>query len=73
MVANDPRAGGTLTATRNTERWGVEDNGALVQWGEATLSNEDGTWVGPYAGAFASAYGGDVITRWLVGTERTRA
>lgn len=68
MIANDPRAGGKLTATWNSDRWGVEDNGALVQWGDAVLTNEGGTWEGSYAGALASDYGGDVVTRWLVGT-----
>lgn len=68
MVANDPRVSGTVTGTWNSDRWGVQDDGALVQWGDVVLSNDDGTWEGSYTGAYASDYGGDILTRWAVGT-----
>jgi hypothetical protein len=68
MVANDPRVSGTLTGTWNSDRWGVYQDGALVQWGDVVLTNDDGTWEGSFAGAYASDYGGDLLTRWTVGT-----
>jgi hypothetical protein len=68
MVANDPRVSGTLTGSWNSDRWGVLEDGALVQWGDVVLTNDDGTWEGSFAGAYASDYGGDILTRWTVGT-----
>ena len=68
MIANDPRVSGTLTGTWNSDRWGELRDGALVQWGDVVLTNNEGTWEGPYAGVYASDYGRDVITRWTVGT-----
>ena len=68
MISDDPRVSGTLTGTWNSDRWGELDHGALVQWGDVVLTNDNGTWEGPYTGAYASDYGGDVVTRWTVGT-----
>ena len=68
MVANDPRVSGTLTGTWNSDRWGVYEDGGMVQWGDVVLTNDDGTWEGSFTGAYASGYGGDVHTRWTVGT-----
>jgi hypothetical protein len=68
MVANDPRVSGTLTGTWNSDRWGVLEDGALVQWGDVVLTNDEGTWEGSFTGAYASDYGGDILTRWHVGT-----
>lgn len=68
VVSDDPRVAGDVTGTWNTDRWGTSINdGAMIQWGHATLSNEHGTWEAPYEGAFASPYG-DIVTRWWTGT-----
>jgi hypothetical protein len=68
MVANDPRVSGTLTGTWNSDRWGVLEDGALVQWGDVVLTNDGGTWEGSLLGVYSSDYGGDLLTRWTVGT-----
>jgi hypothetical protein len=67
LVTDDPRVTGTVTGTWNTDRWGDLYDGAMTQWGTATLTNENGTWEGDYAGGFASPVG-DIITRWWTGT-----
>lgn len=68
LVTDDPRVSGTVDATWNTDRWGTDIyDGAMTQWGTATLTNENGTWEGDYAGAFASPVG-DILTRWWRGT-----
>jgi hypothetical protein len=67
MVAGDPRVTATVVATWNSDRWGVYEDGALIQWGTATLTNENGTWECDYTGAYASPVG-DSITRWCRGT-----
>ena len=67
VVSDDPRVAGTATGTWNTDRWGTMTDGVMVQWGEATITNDGGTWVADYQGAFSSETG-DVITRWWRGT-----
>lgn len=68
LVTDDPRVSGTVDGTWNTDRWGTDEHdGALMQWGTATLTNENGTWEGDYAGGFASPVG-DIIARWWTGT-----
>jgi hypothetical protein len=67
VVTDDPRVTGMVNGTWNTDRWGDLYNGAMTQWGTATLTNESGTWEGDYAGGFASPVG-DVIARWWRGT-----
>jgi hypothetical protein len=67
LRSDDPRVDGLVTGTWNSDRWGVESNGALVQWGEATLTNDKGSWVGAYAGVMATPIG-DMISRWWTGT-----
>ena len=68
LVTDDPRVSGTIDATWNTDRWGTDIyDGAMTQWGTATLTNENGTWEGDYTGAFASPVG-DILTRWWHGT-----
>ena len=67
LVSNDPRAAGTVTGTWHSDRWGTPANAAIIQWGEATITNENGTWEGSYNGFWTSSVG-DVITRWWQGT-----
>ncbi|MBI1377380.1 MAG: hypothetical protein GC157_07855 [Frankiales bacterium] len=68
LVSDDPRVAGTVTGTWNSDRWGSgPDDGALVQWGESTLTNDGGTWVGSWAGTMASPVG-DMVSRWWRGT-----
>lgn len=67
LHSDDPRVSGSVTGTWNTDRWGEEDDGALVQWGDATLTNSKGTWVATWSGAMASPVG-DMISRWWTGT-----
>ena len=67
LVSDDPRVSGQVSGTWNSDRWGTQDNGALVQWGEVTLTNSKGSWVASYAGAYAAPVG-DMINRWWVGT-----
>lgn len=67
LRSDDPRVVGLVTGTWNSDRWGPEYNGALVQWGEATLTNDKGSWVGRYAGVMATPIG-DMISRWWTGT-----
>jgi hypothetical protein len=38
-----PPTGSTITASFAWSKVGVESSGALVQWGDAVLTNEDGT------------------------------
>lgn len=68
MTANDPRVSGAVTGTWNSDRWGSQFDGALVQWGTAVLSNEGGSWEVPYAGVYTSESGG-YISRWYVGKD----
>jgi hypothetical protein len=67
--ANDPRVSGTYVATWNIDYWGTADhsNGALVQWGTATLTTPGGTWVGRATGVYSSDRG-DTIVAWWTGT-----
>lgn len=68
LVTDDPRVTGTVTGTWNSDRWGPSVyDGAMTQWGTATLTNEQGTWAADYAGAFASPVG-DILVRWWRGT-----
>jgi hypothetical protein len=66
LTANDPRVSGTVIGTWNSDRWGTEDGEAMVQWGTATLSNEEGSWEAPYSGVYTTE-SGDYISRWYVG------
>lgn len=68
FVSSDPRASGKVTGTWNSDRWGPSPaNGILVQWGEATLTNDGGSWSGQWAGTMASPVG-DMVSRWWVGS-----
>ena len=68
FISSDPRASGKVTGTWNSDRWGTDpSNGILVQWGEATLTNDGGSWSGQWAGTMASPVG-DMISRWWVGS-----
>jgi hypothetical protein len=67
FVGNDPRITGTETFSFNSDRWGTGlANGAITQWGTATIETADGTWEGTFSGVFTSATT-DVITWWLTG------
>lgn len=66
LTSNDPRAAGTVTGTWNSDRWGRPPDVALIQWGEAIITNENGTWEAAYDGIFTSPLG-DVLTRWWQG------
>lgn len=67
LISNDARVAGTVTGTWHSDRWGTPFNGAIIQWGEATITNENGTWEAAYDGIWTSSLG-DVITRWWQGT-----
>ena len=67
LISNDARVAGTVTGTWNTDRWGAPGHGGFIQWGEATITNENGTWEAAYNGIWTSA-SGDVLTRWWQGT-----
>ena len=67
FVSDDPRVAGTVTGTWNSDRWGNPADGAITQWGEATITNENGTWEASYNGIWTSTLG-DVITRWWQGS-----
>lgn len=67
LISDDARVTGTVTGTWNSDRWGNPLNGAIVQWGEATITNEDGTWEASYNGIWTSGLG-DVLTRWWQGS-----
>lgn len=67
LISNDARVTGTVTGTWNSDRWGTQANGAIIQWGEATITNENGTWEAPYNGIWTSTLG-DVLTRWWQGS-----
>lgn len=67
LVSDDPRVSGQVTGTWNSDRWGSEGNGALVQWGQATLTNSKGNWIGTWTGANAAPVG-DMVNRWWTGT-----
>lgn len=67
LTSSDPRVAGIVTGTWNSNRFGQPaGEAAIVQWGEATLTNESGTWEAAYAGMWTSSYG-DVFTRWWRG------
>lgn len=66
LTANDPRVAGSVLGTWNSDRWGTADSGALVQWGTAVLTNDEGSWEAPYAGVYTTE-SGDYISRWYVG------
>lgn len=65
--SSDPRLAGGVYATWSTDRWESGDDGALVQWGTATIENAGGTWVGTYTGVATTA-SGDALTFWYTGT-----
>lgn len=68
LISNDARVAGTVTSTWNTDRWGPGPaNGAFVEWGEATLTNENGTWETSHSGIYATPLG-DMNARWWVGS-----
>jgi hypothetical protein len=68
IVSNDPRVAGTVAGSWHSDRWGTPTNGAAItQWGEATITNDDGTWEAAYNGIWTSTLG-DVITRWWQGS-----
>jgi hypothetical protein len=56
---DDPRLSGTVTVTRNIDRWWVgrpvdRADDMAIFWGSVSVENEDGTW----AGTFLDADGG---------------
>ena len=68
-ASSDPRVAGQATITVNYDAYPDETGfpGATqVRYGEMQLVNEDGTWVGSFAGSLAN--GGFVQTYWLEGT-----
>lgn len=67
LTSSDPRVSGTVTGTWHSNRWGVATNGAIIQWGEATVTNDNGSWEAPYSGIWTTAHG-DVLTRWWQGS-----
>ena len=67
LVSDDPRVAGTVTGTWNSDRWGNPADAAITQWGEATITNENGTWEASYNGICTSTLG-DVITSWWRGS-----
>jgi hypothetical protein len=68
LISDDARVAGTVASVWNTDRWGPDpSNGVFVEWGEATLTNENGTWETSHSGIFATPLG-DMNARWWVGS-----
>lgn len=67
VISNDARVSGTGTGTWHGNRWGTSSDGAIIQWGEETITNENGTWETTFDGFWTSSLG-DVITYWWQGT-----
>jgi hypothetical protein len=67
MDFDDRRVSGVKTGPFGFDGWGTLGNGAFVQWGAPrTITNDGGTWVGWFTGAYASPTG-DMITAWYEG------
>ncbi len=68
MDFDDPRVSGIKAGPFEFDGWGTLGDGAFVQWGTPrTITNDGGTWVGWFSGAYASEHG-DMITLWFEGT-----
>jgi hypothetical protein len=69
LRGTDPRFTGTEVSTWNVDAWVNKpgDEVALVQWGTTEFTTADGSWVGPYSGAYTDATEDDIITWWLTG------
>lgn len=66
LECDDARIAGDMTATWNSDVTGTYNDGALVQWGTARLSNSGGEWVGTFSGVYTSKTR-DSLTWWLTG------
>lgn len=68
MDFNDQRVSGIKTGPFEFDGWGTLSDGSFVQWGSPrTITNDGGTWVGWFTGAYTSETG-DLITAWYEGT-----
>lgn len=65
IASADARIAGTLDLERSSERL---DDGGLTTWGTARLVTADGTWAGPFIGAWQPQLdaGSTIARAWLV-------
>jgi hypothetical protein len=65
VASRDRRIAGTLEMVRSSERL---DDGGLTTWGTARLVTADGTWAGPFVGAWQPQLdpGSTIARAWLV-------
>ena len=69
VTTDDPRVGGTETASWNIDLWGSpESTFSLVQWGTSRLENAGGAWQGWGSGVASQPGYGDIIAFWYAGT-----
>jgi hypothetical protein len=67
VVFNDARASGSKTGPVSLDGWGDPSDGAIVEWAQRTITNDEGTWVGQLTGIYTTETG-DLMTAWYRGT-----